>query len=130
MSALIFYKATLEKAAELAKLLEPIANNHGYHIGIGGGTINKEGKRKDIDVLVYRRRIEIKGGRVFNMEALFKAFEAVGLTRKVINSFPEMWCTKCSWQDIDIDVLYPESTHEGLYGDNAVVTLEGLGIKS
>lgn len=119
-------RATLEKAKELAMLLEPLALPFGFHIGLGGGTIHKTGERKDIDILLYRRRVDIKNPEgKFDFEKLFEAFETVGLKRVVINQRPDFWCTKCTWQDgermlpfINVDVLYPEALHDNeAYGE-------------
>lgn len=106
-------KATLTDSAELASLLEPIAIKHGYHIGIGGGTINKGGERKDIDVLVYRRRDKKQSGECSLLSVLMNDFRQVNLSFvSDLNSY-ERWCTKAKWHRatgfILVDFLFPES---------------------
>lgn len=103
--------ATLSDSVELAKLLEPVALTHGYHIGIGGGTVNKEGERKDIDVIVYRRRDRRFAENCSPLTTMFKAFENFGVAflSDLSDDNLERWCTKANWHGIPVDFLFPES---------------------
>lgn len=47
----------LKQAIATAKLIEPIARQHGAHIGLTGGICYKEGARKDVDFIVYRHQV-------------------------------------------------------------------------
>lgn len=47
----------LKQAIAVAKLIEPIAKQHGAHIGLTGGICYKEGARKDVDFIVYRHQV-------------------------------------------------------------------------
>lgn len=47
----------LEQAITTAKLIEPIARQHGAHIGLTGGVLYWEGARKDVDFIVYRHQV-------------------------------------------------------------------------
>lgn len=47
----------LKQAIATAKLIEPIARQHGAHIGLTGGVCYKEGTRKDVDFIVYRHQV-------------------------------------------------------------------------
>lgn len=51
------HKWTLEEAVATAKLIEPIARQHGAHIGLTGGVLYWEGARKDVDFIVYRHQV-------------------------------------------------------------------------
>lgn len=43
----------LDLALNLAPQLEELASKHGFHIGLTGGVLYKEGDRKDIDFVLY-----------------------------------------------------------------------------
>lgn len=47
----------LKQAIATAKLIEPIARQHGAHIGLTGGVCYKDGARKDVDFIVYRHQV-------------------------------------------------------------------------
>ncbi len=105
--------ATITNSVTLATILEPIAVNHGYHVGIGGGTINKEGDRKDIDVIIYRRRDKKQSGACSPLTVLFGAFVSADVVYSDLFSdfleSKERWCTKATWRGIAVDFLFPES---------------------
>jgi hypothetical protein len=44
---------TQREALDLVKKIEGFAPNYGYHVGLTGGVLYKEGERKDIDVIFY-----------------------------------------------------------------------------
>jgi hypothetical protein len=41
------------EALDLVKKIEAFAPNYGYHVGLTGGILYKEGERKDIDIIFY-----------------------------------------------------------------------------
>lgn len=43
----------LVHGVSVCKLLEPIAARCGFHVALTGGTLYKQGARKDIDVILY-----------------------------------------------------------------------------
>lgn len=45
---------THEEAVELCRRLEEIAPAFGGHVALTGGTLYKDGLRKDVDILIYR----------------------------------------------------------------------------
>lgn len=47
----------LEQAIATAKRIEPIAREHGAHIGLTGGVLYWEGARKDVDFIVCRHQV-------------------------------------------------------------------------
>lgn len=49
-------KWSLDMAIQLCHFLEALAPKHGYHIGLTGGTLFKDGPRKDVDILIYEIR--------------------------------------------------------------------------
>jgi hypothetical protein len=50
---------TRDLAAELCIKLEAIAPTYGAHVALSGGVLYRKGKRKDLDLVIYRH-----GGRV------------------------------------------------------------------
>ena len=44
---------TQREALDLVKKIEGFAPNYGYHVGLTGGVLYKDGDRKDIDVIFY-----------------------------------------------------------------------------
>ena len=95
----------LSDAVNLCKVLEEIAPEFGAHVALTGGTLYKEGLRKDCDVLFYR----IRQVDSIDQEGLFKALSTVGLT--VIKDHG--WCVKCRYQEKPVDVFFPESHSQG-----------------
>lgn len=94
----------MDDILRLAKLLEPIADHAGFHIGLTGGQLYKEGERKDIDFVVYGTR-----------EGADKLPDINDLMVKWSNSLPDFQCksfhgyvTKATWKGYDLDFLYPE----------------------
>ena len=50
--------ANLEQALEICRRLEAIAPDFGCHVALTGGTLYKDGERKDVDILFYKIRQE------------------------------------------------------------------------
>lgn len=44
---------TQDIAIGIARMLEPIANNNGFHIALGGGCLHRGFSKKDIDIIIY-----------------------------------------------------------------------------
>ena len=42
----------IQKAQELCRLVEPLLEAQGFHVGLTGGVLYKEGERKDVDLIV------------------------------------------------------------------------------
>jgi hypothetical protein len=47
---------TLTEAVEFCRLIAPLAVLHNCHVALTGGTLYKDGPRKDVDILFYRHR--------------------------------------------------------------------------
>ena len=101
----------LEIALELCTLLEARLAPQELHVGLTGGTLYKEGNRKDIDLLVYaERQIKYVPENLF-MELLDCANAIPHLTFDTFHGFVSKMCYKGT----DIDVLYPEYSGAGTY---------------
>jgi hypothetical protein len=46
---------TLENSVELIRILQPLAHQHGYHLALAGGILNKGYSEKDLDVVALPR---------------------------------------------------------------------------
>jgi hypothetical protein len=90
-----------EAAVGLCRLIEPIAKQCGCHVALTGGTLYKDGDRKDCDILFYRVRqipeIEI--------DLLFKKLADVGVVRG--EAFSD-WLIKATYCGRNIDCFFPE----------------------
>lgn len=106
-------RATLENAQILARQMEQIAAPLGYHVALGGGCVHQDGERKDIDIVLYRRRVNRFENTCKSLVELFRAWEAEmpGYFRAHPDYDLEKntWCMKALWHGTNVDVLYPES---------------------
>lgn len=73
---------TTKKAIALSKQLELIAPSHGGHVALTGGTLYKDGDRKDVDILIYRIRQVAR----FRWDTFFKDIEGT-LGIKLVQDF-------------------------------------------
>ena len=94
---------TLEKAVELCRAVEELAPRFGCHVALTGGTLYKDGPRKDCDILFYR----IRQCNEIPRDALFVALETIGI--KVERGFG--WCYKAHYgpERLPVDMFFPES---------------------
>lgn len=95
---------TLDLAVALCKALEEIAPKFGAHVALTGGTLYKEGPRKDVDILFYR----IRQVPVIDVAGLMEAIKAVGVRPAADHG----WCYKATFNGMPIDFFFPE--REGL----------------
>jgi|WetSurMetagenome_2_1015567.scaffolds.fasta_scaffold00310_2 hypothetical protein len=92
---------TTEKAIDLCKHIEKICTAYGCHVALTGGTLYKEGKRKDLDILFYR----IRQVKEIDINGLFIALSEIGVYR--VSGFG--WCYKATLMDeYNIDCFFPE----------------------
>lgn len=95
---------THEQAVALCREIEAVCPAHGCHVALTGGTLYKDGLRKDLDILFYRiRQIE-----KIDEAGLFAALEKVGIKRK--SGFG--WCIKAFYGEKKIDCFFPEEDGE------------------
>lgn len=99
-------------AIQLCKILHLALEPYGFFIALTGGTLYKEGRRKDIDLILYKKR-ESMPREHDEVIDLRHVFNSVGVN--IIESYG--FCTKARWEGIDIDILYPESTSHDKYKD-------------
>lgn len=88
------------EAIELCGLLELIAPQFGAHVALTGGTLYKEGARKDVDILFYRIRQRPEIDDVGLLDALVKLGFVIG--------HDTGWCCKTMFKDRPVDLLFPE----------------------
>ena len=97
---------TIDEALEFAKLVEQIVSKLNHHIGLTGGCLYKNGKRKDIDIILYSVR-QTNLNKVVVFEALEKH---LGLKFIKLGE----WQSKAITKDGKlIDFLIPESVKNG-----------------
>jgi hypothetical protein len=91
---------TQAAAIKLAKRVEEICPPFGCHVGLTGGCLYKQGKRKDCDLVIYRiRQVES-----IDIGGLLAALESIGVT--IWKGFG--FCYKCDYQGKNLDLLLPE----------------------
>ena len=91
----------LDQAVELCRQIEAICPEFGCHVGLTGGTLYKDGKRKDLDIIFYRIR-QIKE---IDVDKLFNALELIGIVKT--GGFG--WVHKAVYKGAkNIDVFFPE----------------------
>lgn len=95
---------TQQAAIDLCRDVEQICPAFGCHVALTGGTLYKEGERKDCDLLFYR----IRQWPEIDIEGLFKALASIGIART--RGFG--WCIKATYQDRNIDCFFPEEQGE------------------
>ncbi len=93
-------KWTQAQAVDLCRQIEVIAPKYGCHVALTGGTLYKDGERKDADILFYRIRqiteIDVDGLMLALMELGIKPGDDFG------------WCYKATYEDRPIDFFFPE----------------------
>lgn len=91
---------TLEQAVEVCKKVEEFCPKHACHVALTGGTLYKEGERKDLDLLFYRIRQE----KTIRVADLFDDLEANGFDIKARQG----WVVKAIYEGKDVDLFFPE----------------------
>lgn len=96
---------TLEDGIELCKILHEELHSKGYFPALTGGLLYKEGKRKDIDIVLYRHRQDVTD---FETIDLLNALSKVGVQITGSNGF----ITKATWKGKIVDLFNPETKQE------------------
>lgn len=90
---------TLEDAVALCRLIEGIAPQYGCHVALTGGTLYKDGMRKDVDILFYRiRQVE-----AIDREGLLVGLSQIGLRMTSRHG----WVQKALYLGKPIDLFFP-----------------------
>lgn len=92
---------TQAQAVELCRKIEAIAPNFGAHVALTGGTLYKDGERKDADIMFYRIRQVPTIDEDGLLEALWRE-----LGIDIIEHIG--WVTKAVCNGGDIDLFFPE----------------------
>lgn len=91
---------TLEEAVAVCRQVEAICPPFGCHVALTGGTLYKDGSRKDLDLLFYRIRQEPE----IDMDGLWGALSTIGIEQD--RGFG--WCYKATLNGRPIDCFFPE----------------------
>ena len=93
-------KWTLEMAVALCRKVEAVCPQFGCHVALTGGTLYKDGERKDCDLLFYR----IRQTPEIDMKGLGLALAGIGLVYQ--SGFG--WCWKALYEGRKVDCFFPE----------------------
>lgn len=88
------------EAIELCIKIESLCPEFGCHVALTGGTLYKEGDRKDCDLLFYR----IRQVAEINLDGLFNCLDSIGVVKK--SGFG--WCYKAVFNGKNVDMFFPE----------------------
>ncbi|AUR81387.1 hypothetical protein NVP1072O_41 [Vibrio phage 1.072.O._10N.286.48.A12] len=91
-----------DEAIELCELLYVEMSSHGFYPALTGGLLYKPGRRKDIDIVIFRNRQSVSH---FEMEELTPLLEKCGV--KIINTYG--FVTKAEWKGYTVDLFNPET---------------------
>ena len=92
---------TLQDAVFLCRMLEQISPKYGAHVVLTGGTLYKDGPRKDCDILFYC----IRQWDEIDESGLLEALTQVGfeIGRK------HGWVTKATYCGRNVDLFFPDA---------------------
>lgn len=91
---------TQKQAVEFCRTIEDFAPRYGCHVALTGGTLYREGERKDADLILYRIRQIPK----IDVDGLVSALQSIGVEfHQTVG-----WCFKATFEDRSIDFLFPE----------------------
>jgi len=91
---------TQAEAIELCRKIEAICPEYGAHVALTGGTLYKDGLRKDADILFYN----IRQVKEIQREDLLYALEEIGIS--LGKQFG--WCQKAFYQGKPVDLFFPD----------------------
>jgi hypothetical protein len=95
---------TQNEAVELCRFLEEVVPAYGCHVALTGGTLYKEGPRKDCDVLFYR----IRQWPCICMDAMWTDLA----TRGFLKTSGFGWCFKALYNGKKVDCFFPEAARD------------------
>ena len=94
----------LLEAVELCRQIEEFCPDYGYHVALTGGSLYKDGERKDADILFYT----IRQREDQNNQGLMEHLESIGLQILYGSQFGEAWVAKGKYFGKDVDLFFPE----------------------
>lgn len=97
-----------EAAIEICKEIYPKLSAAGFYPALTGGSLYKEGLRKDVDIVIYRNRQSVLP---FEMVEIKDLLIELGFTNLEFFGF----VTKSQYKGVSVDIFNPESTAGGDY---------------
>lgn len=91
---------TQAEAIALCSEIEELVPVAGCHVALTGGTLYRQGERKDLDLVFYRIRQEPE----INMPKLWDLLASIGIEK--LKGWG--WCYKAQKGDKKIDCFFPE----------------------
>ena len=91
---------TLERAVALCRQIEAVCPQYGCHVALTGGTLYKDGERKDADILFYR----IRQVDEIDVSGLMEALRGLGIEPTNDHG----WVFKATHEGRPIDFFFPE----------------------
>ena len=92
---------TLPLAMDMARAIEAVSPAFGFHVGLTGGLLYKDGPRKDADMLFY----SIRQTATPDQPGLIAALAGCGITIKSTHG----WMAKAEWRGMPVDLFFPET---------------------
>ena len=96
--------ATAADGIELCRKLKPVLEIIGLYPALTGGVLYKDGRRKDIDIVIYRNRQEVRSFEL-NDKNVELALNATGVEITEYFGF----VTKAKWNGFTVDIFNPET---------------------
>lgn len=92
---------TQDAAVAICRDIEAICPIFGYHVALTGGTLYKEGERKDLDILFY----SVRQNKTPDRHGLIEALGSIGFS-----AFLEYgWMNKAKHAGRNVDIFFPET---------------------
>ena len=107
---------TTAEAIELCRKVEPIVVPFECHVALTGGLLYKDGKRKDCDLIIYRRGTN--GDEVLpelDRDAFMRALAGIDLLAD--RAFSRV--IKCFYHGAPVDLIFTEAVGEYIEGSDA-----------
>lgn len=91
---------TTDEALVLCRLIETFAPLYDAHVALTGGTLYKDGPRRDVDILFYR----IRQAAGINTQGLLDMLRANGF--EIGKQYG--WVIKAKYEGKPVDLFFPE----------------------
>lgn len=95
---------TLQSAAAFCRMVESCCPQHGCHVALTGGSLYKDGERKDCDILFYR----IRQATHIDIDGLKSALASMGVELGEVHG----WVHKATFLGQGVDMFFPEDYPE------------------